>query len=140
MQALARLAATEVSRAISTGIVLWAGKVNCPNLTCGETPRCPDCICHEGRRVIDCPASRCSWGLAVYYIGIGIIIGGALSALLTGVIDRFRPRVRSPTPSPSVADREGAESSESEEYFVAQARAQAKKYGALARKCAPNSV
>ena len=139
MQALARLAATEVSRAISTGIVLWAGKVNCPNLTCGETPRCPDCICHEGRRVIDCPANQCSWGLAVYYIGIGIIIGGALSALLTGVIDRFRPRVRSSTPSPSVADREGAESSESED-FVAQARAQAKKYGALARKCAPNSV
>ena len=137
MQALARLAATEVSRAISTGIVLWAGKVNCPNLTCGETPRCPDCICHEGRRVIDCPP--CSWSLALYYIGIGIIIGGALSALLTGVIDRFRPRVRSPTPSPSVADREGAESSESED-FVAQARAQAKKYGALARKCAPNSV
>ena len=139
MQALARLVATEVSRSISTAIVLWAGKVSCPNLTCGEVPRCPDCICHEGRRVIDCPASRCSWGLAVYYIGIGIIIGGALSALLSGVIDRCRPKVRSSAQSAPVADREVPESSESED-FVAHARAQAKKYGALARKCAPNTV
>ena len=139
MQALARLAATEVSRSISTAVVLWAGKVSCPNLSCGEAPLCPDCICHEGRRVIDCPASRCSWGLAVYYIGIGIIIGGALAALLVSAIDSYRPRLRSAAQIAPVADQEVPESSESED-FVLHARAQAKKYGALARKCAPYSV
>ena len=133
MQALARLAATELSRSVSTALVLWAGKTTCPSLTCGEVPRCPDCICAEGRRLTVPPGQQCSWTFAFVYIFLGFVVGvlGAefvvycwsTTVTLSPLAEQHQA---------TLTDRDSQESIDSEDFLV-NAKAQAKKYGSLAR-------
>ena len=78
MLALARSAATELGRGLSTALVVRAGSQSCPKcpdctLVCPEPARIPDCICQAGERQPDpgcpLPPSAFSW-LCVFLIGI----------------------------------------------------------------------
>ena len=81
MLALARSAAAEIGRGLSTALIVRAGSRECPacpdcHLVCPEPARIPDCVCQAGERQPDptCPLlpSYSSWCLVFL---VGVLVG-----------------------------------------------------------------
>jgi hypothetical protein len=91
MQALARVAASEIARGVSTGVAVWAARTDCvcaPVLSC---PLCPDCHCVGGlSRASDSPTCTV-WVLTVI---IALFVGFAAGRFVTPVIVGTTPVAR----------------------------------------------
>ena len=81
-----RAAAAELSRSVSTAIVLWAGIPHCPSLVCPEPQRCGDCVCQEGKRLVaPVPGACVGFGTAhlAAALAFGILVGVVLQQWIT---------------------------------------------------------
>ena len=89
MLALARAAAAELGRGLSTALIVRAGSQSCArcpdcNLVCPEPARIPDCVCQAGARQPDpsCPAlpGLSNW-ICIFLCGVlvGIAVHWKLS-------------------------------------------------------------
>jgi hypothetical protein len=112
MQAALRVAAGEVARGLSTGLIVWAGGGQCPactcapTLTCPELPRAADCVCHGGHRVVECEAS--GWGSAALLVAL--LIGAGLGVVLSVVTGSLLAERYRSVPSPAVSHDGGPSS------------------------------
>ena len=99
MQALIKSALGEISRGISTGLVVWSGQSSCPacapTLTCAPPPRIPDCICGSHIRQSVNPKER-DFILLFFVSILSLVIGYLLGRLhssptVVGTLQSSRP-------------------------------------------------
>ena len=140
MQYMLKSIAAELTRSVSTALILWGGSPRCPDLVCAEVPRCGDCICQEGKRQAPLDSRCAGFSFSQLLLGIffGFIAGLLLQQWLTArsTVVGTKPAIVGSVVETAKAIRPAVESSECGRAvspdFRAEARAQAisiRRYG-----------
>ena len=88
MQVLLCSVANELSKSLSTALVLWAGTPRCPDCSvqCGTPQVCPDCncVCKEGSRQVPLDCENCPYPwVGLVCLLVGVVLGAFLQQWVT---------------------------------------------------------